>query len=157
MKFKSKKVAGGKPATMKFYFDEEDKKSGVELTFITMEKQLKAYNELVREEVEYAIHPRTRKLTKVVTPEVDTQSMEEWIVDNRISNFWGIFIDDEEIPVTKENKLMLYRGREVDKDGNVIRIIDEEREFASFVDKKYLELEENAKEIFGGNSRLKNS
>jgi len=156
MKFKSKRVDQIKPVTMKFYFDETDQSSGVELRWVTMEDQMAAYKTLVKEEVEYAVHPSTKRLTKVVTPDVDHRDMERWIVDNRIMSFWGIFLDDKELDVTTENKLMLYTGREVDSDGKLIRIIDEENVFSAFVDEKYKELEKHAKKAFGGNSRIKN-
>lgn len=156
MRFKSRK-ADKKPVKAKFYFDEEDQSSWVELQFITREEMSKAYKELVTEEVNYAVDPRTAKLTKVVTPDVKREDMEHWIIDHRIAGWSGIFIDDKQVEVNQKNKRLLYYGKEFDDNGNVVNVVDETGEFRKFVDEKYQLLEEMAQEQFGGISSEKNS
>jgi len=139
MNFKSKKPK--QDFTAKFYFPESGKKSGVELRFLTDEMRREAYNNLVKEDVDFAIHPHTRKLTKVVTPIFKNQDLEDWVVDNLIISWWGISLDDKPLDCTRENKIMLYR---------------EEEAFTAFIDESNKALIESAKASYGGTSEIKN-
>ncbi len=125
---------------VKFYFD-KSKESGVELMFITDEMRREAHKKLVREDVEFAIHPNTKKLTKVVTPDFNVEDLERWFLDTLITDWWGIFLDKKEIKPTSANKYKLYKDQKV---------------FRDFIDKKNDELQEMAKETFGGTSSEKN-
>lgn len=144
MKFKSKnRKQKNKELKVLFHFDDHTKESGVELRFISKEEHKKAYDELVKEEVDFVVHPETRKLTKVVTPDFgDNENLENWLIDKMIVGWFGIFIDDDEVLFTKENKIMLYRDYE---------------EFREFIEEKYKLLLEMSKEFYGSDSERKNS
>lgn len=139
MDFKSKKKV--QDFTAKFYFPGSSKKSGVELRLITDEMRRDAYKVLVTEDVDFALHPVTHRLTKVVTPIFKNRDLEDWNIDTMIASWWGISIDGEEVECTKDNKVMLYR---------------EYPEFCAFVDESEKALKESAEKSFGGASEIKN-
>jgi hypothetical protein len=142
MQFTSKTRSMPDDFKVKFYFDDSDKSSGIELKFITDEEKRGAYKELVREDIEFAVHPVNKKLTKVVTPDVDPEAIEAWFIDKMIAGWFGVFLDGEEIKCTKENKVKLYKEQEV---------------FRDFVDECNAKLTEQALESFGSSSKAKNS
>ncbi len=142
MQFTTKTAGKDDSLKVKFYFDPDDKESGVELQLITDEMRQKAHKRLVREEVEFAIHPNTKKLTKVVTPEFKTDELEAWFLDNLITSWWGIFLDKKEVKCTKAQKVKLYKGQKV---------------FRDFIDGCHDQLKELAEDTFGSSSTEKNS
>ena len=142
MHFTTQTANKKKDLTVKFYFDEEDKKSWVELKFMSKEAKEKAYKEIVVEEIDFQLRPDNNKLEKVVTPQFEVTDIEDWYLDNQIVNWEGLFLDKVELKPTKENKVKLYR---------------EQPAFAAFLNEKIGELEEIALESFGGDSEIKNS
>lgn len=142
MQFTTKTAEQEQSLKVIFYFDDDDKESGVELQLITDEMRQKAQKTLVKDEIEFAIHPKTNKLTKVVTPEFETKKLEAWFLDNLITSWWGLYLDKKELKCTKANKVKLYKGQKV---------------FRDFIDDCHNQLKDMADETFGGSSTEKNS
>lgn len=127
--------------TVKFYFVDGDESSGVELRFITEEMQKKAYDELVEVEIDYAVHPKTKKLTKVKTEDVTPNALENWLIDKWIVSWWGVTLDGKEVECTKDNKVDLFKNHDT---------------FTNFIAEKLGVLNKMAEESFGGKSETKN-
>ena len=141
MKLKTKDRRVPKTYSAKFYFD-ESKESGVELRVIPYEEQRAAYDELVVEEIDFARDPELNKLVKVRTPRFTNKDLEEWIIDRTIVSWFGIFIDEEEVECTKENKLLLMKDYEA---------------FSDFYETSMKALKEDSDAVFGSTSIAKNS
>lgn len=141
MRFTTKTAAQSEELKVKFYFDEEAKDSGVELKFITDEERQNAQHLLVKEDIDFPVHPDTKKLIKVVTPKFEVEELEAWFLDTLIASWWGMWLDDEEVKCTKENKVKLYKEQEV---------------FRDFIDEKHNKLKQLVVESYGSSSNEKN-
>lgn len=131
---------------VKFFFNDKDDTSGVELALVTEEARKKARKKYIKEVVENLVNPETKRLERITHSDVDTDALHKWGVCAGIASFWGISIKKDGVvsPVecTEENKVMLY---------------DTQPAFKSFVDEKWIELQELSTETLGSTSEAKNS
>ena len=128
---------------VRFYFDEQDKNSWVELLFITDEMTALAHKKYIKNVVEYQVNPKSERLERLPFRDADTEALRDWSVTTGISDWSGLqWEDGTEIPCTDENKLKLYLNQPA---------------FKEFADESWIKLREMAKEKFGGGSEEKNS
>lgn len=157
MKFTTKTRDYPKDFKRKFYFVDGDRSAGIELRFIPDEEMAEARKRHTETVIEYVPHPRTGKLTRVETDNVDNDEFMKWFISTLIASFWGIIVDGKEIEVSDYNKQALFFGRNFDEKGKFTSVIDEEGVFKAFVLKSNVELGKIAKDMYGGKSKRKNS
>ena len=135
------KVRRQKDYSAKFHWGGDKKKMWIKLRMMTDEERQKIVKDATVVHIDFPLHPKTGKMQRVETREIDEKKLMEALVDSQLVEWGNFTLEGKELDCTLENKLSLIEN----VDG-----------FAQFYAESITALKKDSEEAFGGTSASKN-